>query len=562
MSVSTAEAGGLSWRVHSLKERLVELLSAGALMLSAVTLATAQFFSHAMPSPDIVYVPAGVVLYAILFGIILPTLVLGVIDRIIAASDSSGVWSRRFRIGVLSAASVLLLRQFQVYFGPVGSLLAIAGPAEGIFFGAIAAGIAYAVIRWYEPVRQFYATAAPVALILVFYTSVQMVQGYELPPAYSTETPAGSKDSPPVFVIVADELSYDVLSDSDEIDPDRFPNFAALADDGAWLTNATTNNVHTTFIVPSFMKATADVGDDYQLRLYSQYRFVESLAWDHCGTTFTCRGAAYLGEEHTAALTGTVIRRALFQATPSVFDSVIGSATGWLQGGLDSPSPAVDRLGMHTFTNAGFEEFLGDVDAEHAKGSLYFYHVLLPHTPFVFGADGAIASKIDAEDNMQRYGEQTQYLDSLLGRLTDRLKAEGIYDEATIIITGDHGRRPWSIANWDLTQGPLPVSDETPHVPFIVKSPYVEAGVYDVDYQHQDFEATFLDALGRSSLVVEGISAFALDRPDREKDFVIDQQNERYWRYVYNEDTGAWDFVEYVEEPLVSGGFKIALTKE
>jgi arylsulfatase A-like enzyme len=233
-----------------------------------------------------------------------------------------------------------------------------------------------------------------------------------------------------------------------------------------------------------------------------------------------------------------------------------------MDGSLRTPPPNVDPLGMHTLTTQGFESFLADANAETAPGSLYLYHQLLPHTPMVFRADGSIRSEIAADGgtdtNWQHYGEQASYFDSLVGRFVARLKAEGIYDEAVIIITGDHGRRPYHIQERDFTEEAPEVPVIMPHVPLLVHSSAVDTGVYDVDYQHKDFEATFMAALGREAPAGEGVSAFAVERPERDKVFYIDQENEHYWSYVYNEKTQVWDFVEFVDDKLFPHGLAVS----
>ncbi|HVP05895.1 MAG TPA: hypothetical protein VMT90_09490 [Dehalococcoidia bacterium] len=36
--------------------------------------------------------------------------------------------------------------------------------------------------------------------------------------------------------------------------------------------------------------------------------------------------------------------------------------------------------------------------------------------------------------------------------------------------------------------------------------------------------------------------------------FQVDQNNQRYWRYVYDKATDTWKLVEFVDGPLQSGG--------
>lgn len=516
---------------------------------SVSTLAMLQFLTHSAPSNDIVYTPTRPVIWAFELLILLPAFVYTMADAALSVSDPTGNRVRRLRTVAFAVALVLVMRQFQLYFGPARSFFDAWGPAEVLLFLGASAGIVYAVVRWQDGFRQFFQAAAPVALIMLVLGFAQVAPGESAPSGYAATTPAGNPDNPPVFVIVADELSYMVLSDGEAVDAESFPNIAELAGDSAWLTNATTNFIHTNFVVPRFFESTTAVSDEYQLRLYDQYAYVESLAWDQCGTVFTCRGAVYMGEQNEVRGLGTILRRAVYQVTPGVFDGLLRPATSWLQGGLDAPAPNLDRLGMHTYTNQGFETLMADLNGEEMNGRLHFYHLLLPHTPFVYNRDGSIVSEVSGDTTFERYTEQTRFLDAQIGRLIERLKAEGVYDDAVLILTGDHGIREHTVEGHVLPDEPLEVTNNVAQVPFLVKAPGVAPGEYDVDYQHMDFAATLMDVIDGPA-PAEGVSAFSDDRPVRDKVFYVDDANEFYWRYVYDPETGEWTPVEFVNGPI------------
>jgi hypothetical protein len=357
-----------------------------------------------------------------------------------------------------------------------------------------------------------------------------------------------------------DELAYEQLGGDQGVDATAFPNVAALAADSASMTNATTNYVNTARIVPSFIDATGTLSDDYQVRLYDQYAYVESLVWDECGERYTCRGSAYVSGEQRTPLLGVTLRRSLYEAAPSFMNGLLDGATGWLTGGLDAPSPAVDELGVHTFTAAQSEAFLSDIDARTAPGTAFFAHILLPHAPYVFNADGSIVDGplSYAEDDPRvvaevtaRYHEQTRYLDSFIGELTSRLKQEGLYQDSVILLTGDHGMRRYTAHDPRGNIGDdAEITGEIANVPLFIHGPGIEPGEYHVDYQHMDFGATLLDVLGRDHPGGSGVSAFATERPEREKVLYIDYSSEDYARYVYDEDTGTWTLTERVQAPV------------
>ena len=79
----------------------------------------------------------------------------------------------------------------------------------------------------------------------------------------------------------------------------------------------------------------------------------------------------------------------------------------------------------------------------HASKPVFrFVHFSVPHFPFVFDA-GGYNPPFDplraAPDTA--YTGQIGYVDSLFGRLMQHLRAEGTYDDTTVVVLADHGFR-------------------------------------------------------------------------------------------------------------------------
>jgi hypothetical protein len=92
------------------------------------------------------------------------------------------------------------------------------------------------------------------------------------------------------------------------------------------------------------------------------------------------------------------------------------------------------------------------------RGAVYFFHMLLPHSPYVY--DAACHIKQDSaewEDNIdgpplintkenllrryQKYEQQTQCLTNRLSQFFSDLEARHLTQDAVIIVHGDHGSR-------------------------------------------------------------------------------------------------------------------------
>jgi hypothetical protein len=105
------------------------------------------------------------------------------------------------------------------------------------------------------------------------------------------------------------------------------------------------------------------------------------------------------------------------------------------------------------------QQFIDSIQKRNLP-SFYFLHSLLPHFPFAYNEDGQIHSlpfgfltmhfreatgtldwpdQTTAEGAYQAHLLQLGFVDVLLGRILDRLEHLGLYDDAMILVTSDHG---------------------------------------------------------------------------------------------------------------------------
>lgn len=115
-----------------------------------------------------------------------------------------------------------------------------------------------------------------------------------------------------------------------------------------------------------------------------------------------------------------------------------------------------------------------------------FIHLLGAHYPYVMDADG---NAVKGQTNIQTQGHGSLMIVSDYLR---ELKRLGLYDNATIIVTSDHG-------DWYLTDQAL----EEPTSPILLAKPAENAKqaaqplkTSDVPTGHLDFQATIIDAIG------------------------------------------------------------------
>ena len=109
------------------------------------------------------------------------------------------------------------------------------------------------------------------------------------------------------------------------------------------------------------------------------------------------------------------------------------------------------------YYDPGIIDEIGD-DLERFRSGAYFAHLLLPHAPFVFQNDcsvnydsnvwpGESTPGLSANTVHSRAGRYLRYLPQAacalaeLRRLFNRMRELGLYDEAIIVVHGDHGSR-------------------------------------------------------------------------------------------------------------------------
>ena len=159
-----------------------------------------------------------------------------------------------------------------------------------------------------------------------------------------------------------------------------------------------------------------------------------------------------------------------------------------------------------------FAQYMRGIDGTASKPQLDFLHLALPHFPWqylpsgqsydVAGPDppGLSSEHWSPEpwlsrQGYQRYLLQLGYVDRLLGRLIERLRAEGLYDRSLIVVTADHGISFRADLNRRVVvPGNAP---DIANVPLFVKQPGQESGRVDEGHARTiDVLPTVAEAVG------------------------------------------------------------------
>jgi hypothetical protein len=471
--------------------------------------------------------PLDLFLFSVTVSLILPLAVA------LVAATLGHVWLRAGRwLHVSLVATLAAAIASQILAGST-SLGVIPHFAVAATAGALAA-TAYARV----PLAGTFVTALSPATIVfpaLFMLHPAMAPFVRPKPAGADSRAVLQGATPPIVLVVFDQLPLtSLMTDNGQLDLDRYPGFASVARESTWYRNASTVAELTGWAVPPILTGlrprrgalptTADYPNNLFTMLADDYRFeVEEPITDLCPDSLCPEG----DDGWRARLLGSVLDAGvvyLHLTVPADLRDHLPSLTQDWKNFLRNQHWQ-QRWIRHRDDDrrAGPRDFIAGVSADDPQPTLYFLHALLPHEPYLFLStgqqfteDGWMAGL--AEDRwvneewpvMQAYRRhlvQLSYVDALVGQLVARLKSEGLWDKALVVLTADHGvsfrpGRPFRM----LQRETLP--DIAP-VPLFVKLPgQREGSVSDRNVQSVDIIPTIADAIDADlPWQLDGVSA-------------------------------------------------------
>ena len=365
-----------------------------------------------------------------------------------------------------------------------------------------------------------------------------------------------------VVLVVLDELpTASIVDPSGAIDATRFPNLARLAGDATWYRNHTTQAGFTTEAVPAILTGqTPDGGPPlftehpdniFRLLADSHDLVVSEALTQLCPVSVCGRHPTPPGEEAADTTSGAQMGALLGDAVDLWWERVTDSEepTGGFGAFeeqavvVSSPSFDVFGGGDGSASRSGSPAALAGepervttfLEALEPRGRpvAAVIHVVSPHFPWRHLPDGTLyaapAEEADLPINggnggvpwiqeleRQRHLLQASYTDALVGRILDRVEEVGLYDDAAIVVTADHG-----VAFHADENRRLPSGDALPEImwtPLIVKAPeQTEPRVDDSNVQTIDIVPTIADLIGvEIPWEVDGLAAGGQAQLDRD----------------------------------------------
>jgi Sulfatase len=445
---------------------------------------------------DIVLLVAGVVL--------VPALGIWVLE-VLAGLVSETV--RRFlHLAVLTGLLTLLALQVAKKVidlrGPPLVALALAG--------GLAAAVLYARTSWVRTWLRFLAPAPLVFALLFLLVSPTstLVLPQRVEPASSQGPAAASGRQPPLVMILFDEFPLSSLLDAKgRIDRRVYPNFAALADQSTWYRNATGVSGFTPWAMPSMLTGTypaqakAPYHVEYPDNLLTLFdRYYDLKAYETisqlCPPSACPTTPGGLDRGGLRAVVGDSAR--VFKDIVSPYDVAVDPAsfvdqTAAQESAATDGKPLDPKFRFNQLRGnqpVRFNQFLAGLEATD-RPTMHFLHLLLPHAPWrylpsgleynykTFGASFQSHQKPApiVELSHQRHLLQLAYTDRLVGQVMDKLKAEGMWEEAVVVMGADHGEG-WVQGEKPRSLGRANVPDLM-WVPQFIKASGQDTGVVD-----------------------------------------------------------------------------------
>lgn len=444
-------------------------------------------------------------------------------------------------VGLLVGVAAPSWRMF-VHGASVGALVGLAAmqALSGLATGLAVGGAAIVMLAaWVLTVRaaafrlwsQFLAVLPVVALLvfLVGSPASEVVTSADF-------AAAGRGQGAPVVLIVLDELpTASIIDAAGAIDEVRFPNLARLAGQATWYRNHTTQSGFTDTAVPTIFTGRSPTMDpplftqhpDNIFRLLAgSHDLVVSEALTRLCPTAVC-GDTPQAPDATADGDAGPEMGALFNDALDLWLERVGGSDETAS--LDDFEEVVDSVPPSDASFDGGEVPSGRGPWEEAVATqpsrlteflaalqpgdrpiAAVLHLVSPHFPWRYLPDGqTYADPADAADlpingdgdewvanlERQRHLLQAGYTDRLVGQILQQLDEVGVYDDAAIAVTADHG-----VAFHAGPDRRLPVADALPEImwtPLIVKAPgQTEPRVDDSNVQSIDLLPTLASLVG------------------------------------------------------------------
>jgi hypothetical protein len=484
----------------------------------------------------------------------------------------AAVFSRR--AGQLLSNTILATLTALIFLPFADRWFALAGVSSAFAAVGLALGLGITA-TWLYSTRPWARTGVSILSLggiiapLIFLTSAPVQSLFAVDAQNSKSHAPIRSPAPDIVLVIFDELPLlSLLDEQLKIDKQRYPNFYRLSQTSTWYRNTSSVHYSTASAIASLM--TGEYYENYRKNIDAGHGAgggginVETVP----DNLFSLLGDVY--EIHAAELLTHLAPensnpenvylpsldqrlKLLFADTAVVYlhylvplewrfrvPPIEGQWAGFTTATQDVP-PDSDWPFVDSYKRLEVVRNFVNSLQPRAEPSIYFLHTLMPHFPYEYNDRGQKFSSVlpflsmnfrkapghntwpdEQAANLayQAHLFQLQFTDKLLGRILDRLEQTGLFDDALVVVTSDHGTSFfWDDENRSAEELAKIQSSGTLFVPLLVKFPEQTKGeISDTPMQTIDIVPTLADYLGRPlSWAHSGISAFDIDSAARER---------------------------------------------
>ena len=399
--------------------------------------------------------------------------------------------------------------------------------------GALVIGAALALAAWRLALVRTFLTILSAASLIFLGTFLlnSKVESLIFPSDVHAAVAKVDASTPVVFLMLDEIPIISLMNSHEQIDAQRYPNFARLARSANWYRSMTSDSPTTTYSVPSALSGVlprrgklplfANYPDNLFTLLAHRYRLNVTETQTRLCPSSLCKVRGQNAEARLSSLYSdarTVYLHLL--APPALEDDLPAIDESWGNFGSDTGQQLeseLPKVNLHTFyigRIADFRTFIQSLKApkpKPARPTLNYLHILMPHGPWLYLPDGRVRAvalprapgrKGDrwlyeplAEQAWQRHLLQAGFTDVLIGRLIDRMHATGLWNKALLIVTADEGD---SFRGGDFRRNPSKTNLSTvSFIQLFVKLPGQTHGrIVDTRVRTVDILPTIADVLG------------------------------------------------------------------
>jgi hypothetical protein len=424
---------------------------------------------------------------------------------------------------------------------------------------SVAIGAGLAALWWRaEPARAFLNVLSPAPLVfLALFLFSSQISELAFPDEAKARTIGGVTQAPIVMVLL-DELPVNTLvDDRGQIDATRYPGFGELARDATWFKNAYAVYDSSERADPAIMDGNLPerdkqpISSDHPNSIFSLFGRTHRMNVSEEATTVCSRDLCHderLEESYGSRMSSMAEDLGLVWlhvvSPPDIEADLASVSENWGNFGGDDDvatrEPVTDetealntRANLNSGRPARFQEWMDAIERGR-RPAVNFKHTLLPHVPWQYLPSGRLyrrapndvipgLSNQAYEDQgqldvlLQRHYLQTGFADLLLRRLWDKLKRDGMWDDALIVVLADHGVAfPHDVQRRRLNRE---TAAEIAPIPLFIKAPGQKKGKVDDAYVETiDILPTIFDILNLDPKVkMDGRSAFSDEVQQRDE---------------------------------------------